>query len=139
MRFTVRIDSIAAWTSAPLRHQARSASRITGTIHHLTGTAVPKPVVPMTSAMKRVAAYLVTGLLFAGFGFAQTFNASLGGTVTDVSGAVVPKAMVTVTGIETGVQTKTITNSSGVYEFPSLQEGNYRLSAEMAGFKQYAY
>jgi hypothetical protein len=79
------------------------------------------------------------GVLFAGFGLAQTFNSSLGGTVTDSSGAAVPKAVVIATGIETGVINKATTNGSGVYEFPSLQEGNYRVSTEMAGFKQFVY
>jgi hypothetical protein len=52
---------------------------------------------------------------------------------------VVPNATVTATGIETGVATKTTTNTSGAYEFPSLQEGNYRVSAEIAGFKEFVY
>ena len=52
----------------------------------------------------------------------------------------IPQATVTATGIgNTGVATKAITNSSGAYEFPSLQEGNYRVSAEMAGFKEFIY
>ncbi len=55
------------------------------------------------------------------------------------SGAVIPNAVVTATGIETGVVTKTTTNTSGVYEFPSLQQGNYRVSAQVAGFKEFVY
>jgi hypothetical protein len=89
--------------------------------------------------MKKVAICILMGSLFAGYALAQTFNASLGGTVADSSGAVVVHATVTATGIETGVVTKTTTNASGVYEFPSLQEGNYRVSAEMGGFKQFVY
>jgi hypothetical protein len=79
------------------------------------------------------------GVLFAGLGLAQTFTSSLGGTVADPSGAVVPNATVTATGIDTGVATKTVTNTSGVYEFPSLPEGNYRVSAEITGFKEFVY
>jgi Carboxypeptidase regulatory-like domain len=78
-------------------------------------------------------------VMFATSGAAQTFNSSLGGTVTDTSGAVVPNAVVTAIGIETGVGTKAKTNTSGVYEFPSLPQGVYRVIAEMAGFKQFAY
>ena len=89
--------------------------------------------------MKRVVFCTLMGVLFAGFGLSQTFNASLGGTVADSSGAMVAKAVVTATGIETGVVTKTTTNTSGAYEFPSLQEGNYRVSAELAGFKEFVY
>ena len=89
--------------------------------------------------MKRFLLCVVMGVLFAGFGLAQNFNASLGGTVTDASGAVIPNATVTATGIETGVATKTTTNTSGAYEFPSLQQGNYRVSAQVAGFKEFVY
>src|SRR5580658_5949228 len=89
--------------------------------------------------MKNFAIFVLMGSLFAGYALAQTVNASLGGTVTDSSGAVIPKATVTATGIETGVVTKSITNTSGDYNFPSLQEGNYRVSAEMGGFKQFVY
>jgi hypothetical protein len=89
--------------------------------------------------MKKFSICVLMGALFTGYALAQAVNASLGGTVTDSSGAAVPKATVTATGIDTGVATKTETNNSGVYEFPSLQEGNYRVSAEMGGFKQFVY
>jgi hypothetical protein len=89
--------------------------------------------------MKTVLFSILTGVLSAGLALSQTFNSSLGGTVTDASGAVAVSAVVTATGIETGVATKTKTNASGVYEFPSLQEGNYRVSAELPGFKVSVY
>lgn len=89
--------------------------------------------------MKTLAALFVTGILCVGPTLAQTVNGSIGGTVADESGAVVPHATVTATGIETGVVTKTTTNTSGAYDFPSLQEGNYRVAAEMGGFKQFVY
>src|SRR5579863_7163368 len=89
--------------------------------------------------MKRVVFWVLTGVFFAGFALSQTFNASLGGIVEDSSGAVVPKAVVTATGIDTGVVSKATTNTSGAYEFPSLQEGNYRVSAQASGFKEFVY
>jgi hypothetical protein len=89
--------------------------------------------------MKRVMFCAITGLLFSGLALSQTFNASLGGTVQDSSGAVIPSAIVTATGVETGVVSTTMTNTSGAYEFPSLQEGNYRVSAQVAGFKEFVY
>ncbi len=67
---------------------------------------------------------------------AQTTNASLGGTVADASGAVIPGASVSATGIDTGVVTKAITNDSGAYQFASLPPGKYRVTAEMAGFQK---
>jgi hypothetical protein len=89
--------------------------------------------------MKRVVFCVLTGVFFAGFALSQTFNASLGGTVEDSSGALIPNAVVTATGIETGVTSKSTTNSSGNYEFPSLQQGNYRVSAQANGFKEFVF
>ncbi len=89
--------------------------------------------------MNRCIPVVATVFLLAGLASAQTFVSSLGGTVTDASGAVVPNAIVSATGIETGVATSTKTNASGVYEFPSLQEGNYRVAAETDGFKRFVY
>lgn len=82
-----------------------------------------------------VGALIAVALVTAHPGSAQTFTASLGGTVADSTGALVPNAVVSATEVETGVVTKTSTNSSGVYEFPSLPQGTYRVSAEATGFK----
>ena len=89
--------------------------------------------------MKKFAAFLTAVVLFAGNCFAQTVNASLGGTVTDASGAVIPGATVIATGIDTGVANTVITNEAGAYQFVSLQAGNYRVTAEMASFQKVAF
>ena len=60
---------------------------------------------------------------------AQSTNASIYGSVTDSSGAAAPKASVTATNIKTGVSQATVTNADGVYLFPSLQPGEYTVSA----------
>jgi hypothetical protein len=86
--------------------------------------------------MRKFVICIVLGALFAGNAFAQNVNAGLGGTVTDASGAVIPGVAVTVTGIETGVETRTITNEAGAYQFPSLQSGKYRASAVLPGFQE---
>ena len=75
-------------------------------------------------------------LLIPSFGYAQSTNASIYGTVRDPSGAVVAKANVTATNIKTGVAQPTVTNDSGLYIFPSLIPGEYRVSAESPGFRQ---
>src|SRR6476646_10139920 len=89
--------------------------------------------------MKRVVWVVVTIALFSCYSNAQTVNASLGGTVADASGALLPGATVTVTGIETGVVTKMVTNEAGAYQFPSLQAGRYKVSAELPGFQAFVY
>src|SRR5262245_22138775 len=74
-------------------------------------------------------------LFISNFAFAQG-NGSLGGVVTDPSGALVPGVTITATNTETGVETTTLTNESGAYQFPSLQPGTaYRVSASLPGFQ----
>jgi hypothetical protein len=66
--------------------------------------------------------------------WAQT-GAELTGTVTDVSGAVVPHAKVTVTNDATqGVRIVT-SDRAGVYDVPSLVPGSYSVAVEMSGFR----
>jgi hypothetical protein len=62
-------------------------------------------------------------------------NAVLGGTVTDPSGAVLADAKVTATNTGTGIVTTRETNSTGNYDFPSLQPGKYSITATSSGFQ----
>src|SRR5438034_6167578 len=80
-------------------------------------------------------AVAVACLLFAMSGFAQVINATLSGTVTDATGALIPGVEISATETETGVVSTALTNESGTYQFPSLQPGPYRLSASLAGFQ----
>ncbi|HLN98097.1 MAG TPA: carboxypeptidase regulatory-like domain-containing protein [Pyrinomonadaceae bacterium] len=69
---------------------------------------------------------------------AQAFgqgNAALTGTVTDPTGATVPGATVTATNIATNVADTTQTSGGGLYRFPSLSVGVYKLSVQATGFK----
>jgi hypothetical protein len=62
-------------------------------------------------------------------------NATIVGTVTDPSGAVMPNVNITVTNTETS-WTRTIpTNDSGQYVVPNIQIGHYSVRAEASGFK----
>jgi len=65
--------------------------------------------------------------------FAQ--NATIVGTVTDPSGAVMPNVNVTVTNTQTGWTRTYPTNDSGQYVAPDVQIGRYNIKAESSGFK----
>src|SRR3989442_7457760 len=80
-------------------------------------------------------AVAVACLLFAISGFAQVINATLRGTVTDATGALIPGIEISTTESETGVLATALTNESGTYQFLSLQPGPYRVSASLAGFQ----
>lgn len=70
--------------------------------------------------------------------FAQT-NPTLGGFVTDATGARIPGADITVVNTQTGVVTTVLSNESGAYQFPNLQTGTYTVTAELPGFQNQTY
>src|SRR5215471_11553784 len=87
-----------------------------------------------------VATVLLGALFFVNAGFAQEgINASLGGTVSDPTGALIPGVEVTAKNIATGVTSTTITNESGTYRFPSLQPGSYEVTATLSGFQTQSF
>ncbi|HEX9198574.1 MAG TPA: TonB-dependent receptor [Acidobacteriaceae bacterium] len=57
------------------------------------------------------------------------------GTVSDTTGAVIPKAKVKVHNQATGVDKPAVTTNSGTYAVPFLDPGIYTVTAEAAGFK----
>jgi len=62
---------------------------------------------------------------------------SISGTVKDATGGVIPKATVTATNIETGVEQAALSNDAGAYSFPTLLVGHYNLDVTAAGFRPY--
>jgi hypothetical protein len=87
--------------------------------------------------VKMAAAVLFVALTTSAF--AQTSNATLGGTVADGTGAFIPGVGVTARNVLTGIVNTTITNETGTYQFPSLQPGKYQVSAELPGFQTATY
>lgn len=65
----------------------------------------------------------------------QTTNATLGGTVSDPSGALIPGVTITATNTGTGIVSTTITNEAGAYQFANLQTGTYKVQGELPGFQ----
>lgn len=82
--------------------------------------------------------YCVIALAVAAFAInAQSFTASVLGTVTDASGAAIPNATVSAVNVATNVRTETRSDSTGRYIVTQLQPGTYRLEASASGFKTY--
>lgn len=65
----------------------------------------------------------------------QAITASLQGRVVDASGAVVPKAAITVTNTETGFSRSATSSDTGEYKISSLPVGNYKVNAKATGFQ----
>jgi hypothetical protein len=84
-----------------------------------------------------IAAGLLIALLLTPHAvFAQGY-ATIRGTVTDSTGAVIPGAEVTATRASTGLKLRTTTNTEGTYVFPSLAPTVYDISVSHVGFAAY--
>lgn len=66
-----------------------------------------------------------------------TTNATLSGTVTDPSGAVVPQATVTLSSTESGIHETQVTNAAGYYSFAAIPPSTYMLTVTRSGFRGY--
>jgi hypothetical protein len=71
-------------------------------------------------------------------GAAQELNATLTGTVSDPSGALVPGAAVLVHSEETGADVRTVvTGDTGSFNITNLTAGRYTVTVSNAGFQTY--
>ncbi len=86
-----------------------------------------------------VAVAVALSLLCVANTFAQTTNATLGGTITDATGALIPGAEITATNSGTGIVTTVVSNETGAYQFASLQTGTYDVTASLPGFQTQTY
>jgi hypothetical protein len=87
--------------------------------------------------MKRffaTAAMLLLVLSLSVPAFSQGFNATVAGTVTDSSGALIPGVTIKATAVDTGVVTNAVTNEAGTYSL-ALLPGKYTLGASLPGFQ----
>ena len=66
---------------------------------------------------------------------AQLSTATLFGTVTDNTGAVIPNATITLTQIDTNLSRTLVSNGEGQYRGEFLPIGSYSAKVEAAGFK----
>jgi archaellum component FlaF (FlaF/FlaG flagellin family) len=73
------------------------------------------------------------------YGQAATASATLQGTVTDASGAVVPNAELKITAKETGATRTTTSGAEGQYRFDLLAPGIYEVRCTMRGFAVAVY
>src|SRR5207244_9008013 len=73
------------------------------------------------------------------FGFGQSTYGTISGTIEDPTKALIPGVTVTATNVGTGIVATTLSNEAGVYTFPSLLPGSYKLTADLPGFQTETY
>jgi hypothetical protein len=77
-------------------------------------------------------------LLLSPQGISQTAGTgSIQGTISDVSGAIIANAEVTITNTATQIKHSASTGESGLYSFPNLAIGTYTVEVVANGFKHY--
>ena len=93
----------------------------------------------MESRLTRIAALAVAVLaLGTVVAWCQSSNGSVRGTVQDTTKAVIPGANVVLTNADTNVELSAVTNHVGLYLFPSVMPGPYKISVESAGMNKFA-
>jgi hypothetical protein len=96
----------------------------------------------MTSSARYIliAAVVIGGLLselaLGASAQSHALNGQIEGLVLDQTGATVADAEITITNIETRAARSTRSDRSGIYQFPLLPLGNWRIEAEVPGFKR---
>lgn len=102
----------------------RSMGCVAGTLRLLPATAFALTMMVIALSGNRACAQV-------------DISSSLTGTVTDQSGAVVPNATVIVHNVQTGVESRVVSNAFGGYQFVSLQAGTYTVTFTADGFRKF--
>jgi hypothetical protein len=86
--------------------------------------------------VKQLSSFLAISalLLCAATVYGQVGKGSISGTVTDLTGASVSGARVTLLNPGTGTTRHTVTSTAGLYTFGSLNPGTYQVKASHTGF-----
>ncbi len=90
----------------------------------------------MRTSMRGIFSMLVVFLVLAAFSaaYGQSNSGFISGVVTDPSGAVVPKATVSIQNPVSGYSRTTTTDSAGSYQFSNIPFNPYHLTVKVAGF-----
>ena len=98
----------------------------------MSGRPFRNPTFPFGGRLVALAVVLFVAAISAG---GQVLTSRVDGRVLDETGAVVPGVTVTLTNVATNLARETTTNSAGLYVFPQVSLGTYRIEATLAGFK----
>ena len=80
---------------------------------------------------------IVSFFVFCDISAGQAVSGNIIGTVNDASGAAVEHATVTITDLDRGINYKTTTNESGLYEQTHLLAGRYKVNISASGFSAF--
>jgi hypothetical protein len=87
--------------------------------------------------MRKLGIALIASALMASTGFAQTSKGILTGVAKDATGAVVPKATITVRGEQTGETRNVVTDAEGTFHIDALSPEPYTITGAHEGFSAF--
>src|SRR5216684_2407138 len=87
-----------------------------------------------TSSLRSLVLLTCLLALLAASAFGQLSSATLNGVVRDSTGAVIPKASVVLSNVDTGIERPGTSNESGNYVFADITPGRYTLKVTAEGF-----
>ena len=82
-------------------------------------------------------AVAITAVFLAIPVLAQTGLGTIKGTVLDATGAAIPTARITLTNQQTNIVRESESSEVGIFEFPAVPIGSYKLAVQAEGFKRY--
>jgi hypothetical protein len=91
----------------------------------------------ISSILRRPLAILMWAAIAASPAFPQASTATVSGTVRDQSGAVIPNAPVVLTKTDTNATARSSTNEAGLFAFPGVVPGPYKLEVTSPGMQSY--
>src|SRR5580658_4290850 len=90
---------------------------------------------PSDAVVRKCFLLLLFFSLVANFTWAQSETATVSGQVVDPSGLNITAAQVKLVDIDRDTSVTTTTNNTGLYTFPSVKPGRYRMEVISVGFK----
>jgi hypothetical protein len=99
-------------------------------------SAAIQPYLKSARNLKKLPVFAwLAALGFCAPAFAQMDTATLSGRIVDASGTAIARARVELVDIERNTKTTTSTNNDGLYIFPDIKPGQYRVEVSAAGYK----
>ena len=89
---------------------------------------------PASGSFVRLALFSLAVLFFPAPALAQFDTAQVSGSIQDNTGGVLPGVDVVLIAEGTGLERRSVTNQAGVYTFPNVPVGDYRVNATLSGF-----
>ena len=104
--------------------------------HQTTDEVTPMPyTIPLKRITTAFSVFIILAMtVLSPAAEAQVAGATLSGTISDASGAVIPGAMVSIRDTATGIIRTVSSDEAGLYTAPNLRPSTYDVTVSISGF-----